>query len=120
MLAEIIRDGVVSENNLDKELYNKIINSPLYKYSNLMKQKGLKHSLKSKYIARQSLKEDFYKLNTDNQFQMIKDIIYFSLGKVQNNENKKYFYNQNTGSNNEMGNIEKMYELVMNIPYNGN
>ena len=30
---------------------------------------------------------------------------------------KKYFYNVKSDSNDEMGNIEKMYELVMNIPY---
>jgi len=119
MLAEIIRDGVVCENDFDKELYDKILNSSLYKYSNLMKQNGLKHSLKNKYIARKTLKDDFYQMNTEQQFQLIKDILYFSLGRVQDNENKKYFYNVKSGNNNEMGNIERMYDLVMNIPYDG-
>lgn len=119
MLAEIIRDGIVCENNFDEELYNKILNSPLYKYSNLMKQRGLKHSLKSKYIARKTLRDDFYQMHGEQQFKLIKDILHYSFGKVQDNENKKYFYNLKSDNNDEMGNIEKMYDLIMNIPYNG-
>ena len=116
----IIRDGVVCENNFDKELYDKILNSSLYKYSNLMKQNGLKHSLKNKYIARKTLKDDFYQMSTEQQFQLIKDILYYSLNRVSDNENKKYFHNVKSGNNNEMGNIERMYDLVMNIPYDLN
>lgn len=113
MLAEIIRDGVICENSFNTKLYTEILNSPLFRYSNLMKQKGLKYSLKNKYIERKKL--DFYKLNLEEQFQLIKDILYFSFDKVQNNENKKYF--SNVASNkDEMGNIQEMYDLILNSP----
>lgn len=117
MLAEVIRDGVVCENNLDADLYNKILNSSLYKYSNLMKQKGLKPALKSKYIQRQTLSSDFHTMSTEKQFQLIKDILYYSFNKTQDNENKKYFSNAESGKKNAMGNIVEMYDLVLNIPY---
>ena len=116
MLAEIIRDGVVCKNDFNTELYSKILHSPLFYYSNLMKQKGLKNSLKSKYIARKELENNFYKMDFKKQFKLIKDILYFSFGIAVNNENKKYFSNINSQNNNEMGNIEKMYDLIINSP----
>ena len=120
MLAEIIRHGVICENNLDRELYYEIKNSPLYKYSNLMKQSGLKRSLKSKYSERKELEKNFYDMKPEEQFQLVKDILYFSFNQVQDNENKKYFSNVSSDNNDEMGNIEKMYNLILNLPYDGN
>ena len=117
MLVEIIRDGVVCENNFDKNLNNKILNSPLYKYSNLMKQKGLKTSMKTKYIQRQTLESNFNQADIEDKFQLIKDILYFSFGKIQDNENKKYFLNAINNGNDEMGNIEKMYATILKIPF---
>ena len=115
MLAEIIRDGRIQENNFDKKLYDRIMNSQLYKYSNIMKQKGLKNSLKSKYIERKTLKDDFNQMSLEEQFQLIKDILYVSFNRSPSGQNKKYFSNINKNNTNEMGNIEKMYRLINGI-----
>jgi len=117
MLTEIIRDGIVNENAFDSELNLKIINSPLYKYSNLMKQKGLSKALKSKHIERQKLKYEFQKMTIEEKFQLIKDILYFSFGQQPENKNKKYFSNVNENNQDEMGNIVDMYNKILNIPY---
>ena len=112
MLAEIIRDGKICMNNFDRELYKKIITSPLYRYSNIIKQRGLKKSLKSKYISRQTLENDFYKMDTNERFELIKDILYFSFNKTRKDKNEKYFSNIGIDSFDEMGNIETMYKLI--------
>ena len=116
MLVEILRNGVICEDNLDMDLYFELMNSPLFEYSNLMKQKGLSHSLKGKYIARQSLEADFKKMSTEEQFELVKDILHYSFDDIQENKNKKYFSNFNQNQN-EMGNINEMYGLVLNTAY---
>ncbi|MBQ4647449.1 MAG: hypothetical protein IJB79_08890 [Candidatus Gastranaerophilales bacterium] len=116
MLVEILRNGVICEDNLDMDLYFELMNSPLFEYSNLMKQKGLSHSLKGKYIARQSLEADFKKMSAEEQFELVKDILHYSFNDIQENKNKKYFSNFNQNQN-EMGNINEMYGLVLNTAY---
>ena len=114
MLVELIRDGIVNENNFSPDFMRKIKKSPLFRFSNLMKQRGLNNKLKEKHLKRLQLIKDFKSMSLDEQFSIVRDIIYFSFMQ-KNYEHKEYFENIDSNNQNEMGNITEMYSLILNI-----
>ncbi len=114
MLVELIRDGIVNENNFSPDFMRKIKKSPLFRFSNLMKQRGLNNKLKEKHLKRLQLIKDFKSMSLDEQFSIVRDIIYFSFMQ-KNYEHKEYFENIDSNNQNEMGNIIEMYSLILNI-----
>lgn len=108
MLCELIRNGVVLQNNFDSDLMKKIKQSPLYKYSNLMKQEGLSGKLKNKHVRRQSLFKDFKQMSVEEQFNLVTDLIKISFMLPVEGENEHYFANYGA-----MGNILEMYAEIL-------
>lgn len=108
MLCELVRSGVILQNNLNDSLTEKIKKSPLYKYSNLMKQDGLSEKLKYKHIKRQSLFRNFKQMNVEEQFKLITDLIKTSFMLPVESENEHYFANYEA-----MGNIVDMYAELL-------
>lgn len=108
MLCELIRSGVMLQNNLSSDLIEKIRKSPLYKYSNLMKQDGLSSKLKDKHIKRQSLYKDFKQMDTEEQFKLVTDLIKVSFMLPVEGTNEHYFANYGA-----MGNIVDMYTEIL-------
>ena len=113
MLVELVREGRIIENNFSDRLINKIKNSVLFNYSNLMRQEAFKDIEKNKHKQRRKLIKEFYSLSIDQQFEIIKSNIYSSY-KIPTNENKQLFTNTDTNGKDEMGNIEEMYHQLMN------
>ncbi len=108
MLCELIRSGVVLQNNFDKNLLKRIKESPLYKYSNLMKQEGLSDKLKDKHIKRQGLFRDFKQMSVEEQFDLVTDLIKISFMLPVEGKNEHYFANYGA-----MGNILEMYAEIL-------
>ncbi len=116
MLVELIRGGVILENNFSEDFIEKVKKSPLYKYSNLTKQQGLLTSTKDKYRQREKMVREFEFMGIDKQFSIVKDMIYFSF-QLKDFENKEYFTNINSNGENATGNIVEMYDLVQHNDY---
>lgn len=114
MLVELIRDGIVNENNFSSDFMQKVQKSPLYRFSNLMKQQGLSNKLKAKHQKRLQLINDFKSMSIDEQFNIVRDMIYFSFMQ-KNYKHKEYFENIDSNNKNEMGNITEMYALILNV-----
>lgn len=118
MLAELLRDGEIIENNFSSEFIKRVKESPLYKYSNLMKQRGLDGKFKEKHLKRMQMVRDFGSKSTEEQFELIKDMIYASF-LLNNFSHKEYFVNLDINNNDEMGNISEMYAKILNCDYCG-
>ncbi len=116
MLVELLRDGVIIENDFSAEFLDKIKQSPLYKYSNLMKQQGLGHTAKEKYIQREKMAHNFKNMNVSEQFSIVRDMIHASF-QLKDIQNPQYFLNSDLNGGNIMGNILEMYDKVQHIDY---
>lgn len=115
MLVELLRDGIILENSFDKETIQKIKNSPLYKYSNIVRQQGLSEKIKPKLKEREKLSKEFSTYPIEKQFSVVYDILRASyLLEPKNKENEKYFTNTNSNGEDIMGNILEMYQRLLN------
>ncbi len=111
MFVELFREGQILENNFSKEFSDKIKKSPLYKYSNIIRQCGLKSDLKEKHKKRIETAEKFHKMSTKVQFQLILDMIKSSL-YMNDTKSSELFANVDSSGNDEMGNIFEMYDML--------
>ena len=115
MLVELLREGIILENLFDKETTQRIKNSPLYKYSNIIRQQGLSNKTKPKLKEREKLAREFSTYPIEKQFCIVYDILRASyLLKPKYEENKKYFTNTNSNGEDIMGNILEMYQRLLN------
>ena len=105
MFVEELRAGHVLINNLDKDLLNRIENSALYKYSNVVRQEGFKNNIKPKWANRIKLASEFNSKTDDESFEICKEILKSSMGIHENSQNDIY-------ENFDMGNI---LELVSKL-----
>ena len=112
MLVELIRDGIILENNFSDDFINKVKDSPLYKYSNIMKMQGLSNKFKQKHLDRLQLTRDFNELDEQEQFEIVKSLIYASLN-IFDTKYQNLFSNNNSKGQDEMGNIVDMYDMLM-------
>ena len=112
MLVELIREGIILENNFSDDFINKIKESPLYKYSNIMKMQGLSDKPKRKHIDRLNLTKNFNELDKHEQFEIVKSLIYASLN-IFDTKYQNLFNNNNSQGQDEMGNILDMYDMLM-------
>lgn len=112
MFVELVRDGVILENSFSPELMTKIKKSPLYKYSNIIRQKGLENKSKNKHEKRKSTIANFKNMGTDEQFDLIRDIIRSSFD-IKDAKNRALFVNENPDGKDEMGNILVLYDKLM-------
>ena len=113
MFVELFRDGIINENNFSDNFIERLKKSPLYRYSNIMKQRGLSTKLKEKHKKRMQMIKNFNSMSIEEQFSIVKDMIYFSFN-LKDITHKEYFENVGMNGKNEMGNIEKMYSLILN------
>ena len=113
MLVELVRNGTILENNFSPEFMTKIKKSQLFKYSNIIRQEGLKDKIKHKHHVRRQLAEDFDNMLIREQFSVIKDMIYSSL-KINLINNSAIFMNTSNSGENEMGNILDLFSALMN------
>lgn len=111
MFVEIVRSGKILENNFDQAFLNKIKKSPLYRYSNIIRQEGFGSLPKEKHTKRVRMAENFYAMNTAEQFAIIRDMIYSSL-YMKDARNEELFVNVNSNGEDEMGNILEMYDML--------
>ena len=111
MFVELLREGKVLENNFPDEFLSKIKKSPLYKYSNIIRQNGLKSDLKEKHKNRIETAKNFDKMSTEAQFQLVLDMIKSSL-YIKDAKSPELFVNVNSGGVDEMGNILEMYDML--------
>ncbi len=112
MLVELIRNGEILINNLPKEFIKKVKASPLYKYSNLVRQEGLKDSEKYKYQTRKKLQKDYQKGNIDTKFAIIKELIKENYNSGSDKNNSMFSNTQENGLD-AMGNINEMWDRIM-------
>ncbi len=105
MFAEKLRAGKVLVNNLDKDILDRIKNSAMYKYGNVMRQEGLKHKLKDKLSNRIDLCQEFIKADDDKKFEICVGLIERSFG-VENPLIKKSDRQHN------MGDIISFYKKI--------
>ena len=112
MLVELIREGIILENNFSDDFINKVKDSPLYKYSNIMKMQGLSDKPKRKHIDRLNLTKNFNELDKHEQFEIVKSLIYASLN-IFDTKYQNLFNNNNSQGQDEMGNILDMYDMLM-------
>ena len=113
MLVELIRNGEVLVNNLPEEFIAEIKQSPLYKYSNLVRQEGLKNSEKYKYQRRRKLQEKYHNGDTNTRFKIIKELLKENYNTGSDKNNSMYSNTQKDGSD-VMGNINEMWNRIMN------
>ncbi|MEI7474497.1 MAG: hypothetical protein WCK67_06920 [bacterium] len=114
LFAELIRDGIVEIDGLNQKFKDLLNNSAVYKYSNMQQQRALSDIQKDKIIARKELSTNFEKMQINEQFNLIKDIIYKSFDDKpsKNSPNSKYFYNIGTNAFCESGNIVELYKQL--------
>lgn len=115
MLVELLRDGAILRNSLDEDTLNLIKGSKLYKYSNIMRQNGLKEINKSKLKHRKHIPPIKDEFKIEEHFQLIKSILFASLGvQDKNPDNAKYFKNLDSEglSTIQEGNIFDMYAMI--------
>ncbi len=112
MLVELIREGIILENNFSEDFIKKVKDSPLYKYSNIMKMKGFSDKPKRKHLDRLKLTKDFNELDEAEQFEIVKSLIYASLN-IFDTKYQNLFNNNNSQGQDEMGNILDMYNMLM-------
>jgi len=113
MFVEVIRGGRILENQFSSEFMEKIKSSPLYKYSNIMKQQGFKDCKKQKHVLRTKMVEQFIQGSSEEQYEIIRDILHSSLS-IKDVRNKEFFTNESKNGADEMGNILEMYDLLKN------
>ena len=111
MFVELVRYGKIVENNFDAEFVNRIKKSPLYRYSNILRQEGFSSLPKEKHTKRIQVAKNFYTMNTSEQFALIRDMIRFSL-YIKDAGNEDLFANVNSNGEDEMGNILEMYDML--------
>ena len=111
MFVELVRSGKIVENNFDAEFVNRIKKSPLYRYSNILRQEGFSSLPKEKHTKRIQVAKNFYTMNTSEQFALIRDMIRFSL-YIKDAGNEDLFANVNSNGEDEMGNILEMYDML--------
>lgn len=111
MLVELIREGIILENNFSEDFIEKVKASPLYKYSNIMKMQGFRDKQKRKYLDRIKLTQNFNGLDKQEQFEIVKSLIYASLN-IFDTKYENLFNNKNAQGQDEMGNIRDMYYLL--------
>ncbi|MBQ8848025.1 MAG: hypothetical protein IJ003_03690 [Candidatus Gastranaerophilales bacterium] len=107
MFVELYREGAVIESQIPFDLAKEIKNSPLYKYSNIIRQQGLQNSLKKKYVDRKYAIVNFDKMTVEEKFNLIRDIMRNSYG-LGDIKNPNLFSNAQS-----MGNILEMYDLIL-------
>ncbi len=112
MLVELIRNGEVLVNNLPEEFIVEIKQSPLYKYSNLVRQEGLKNSKKDKYKRRRELQEEYRNGDTNIKFEIIKELLKENYNTGSDKNNSMFSNTQEDGSD-CMGNINEMWHKIM-------
>jgi len=112
MLVELIRSGKIIENNFDEEFLNRVKKSPLYKYSNIIRQEGFSALPKEKHIKRIRTAADFNGMDVSEKFALIRDMIHSSL-YIKDAENENLFINKDSDGEDEMGNILEMYDKLM-------
>lgn len=113
MLVELIRNGEVLINNLPEEFITEIKQSPLYKYSNLVRQEGLKNSEKYKYQTRRKLQEEYQNGDINTKFEIIEELLKENYNIGSDKNNSMYSNAQKDGSD-VMGNINEMWNRIMN------
>ena len=112
MLAELIRNGKVLVNNLPNEISAKIKQSPLYKYSNLVRQEGLKYSQKYKYQKRRELQAKYQESDMNTKFEIVKELLKENYNLGSDEKNSLYSNTQQDGFD-AMGNIDEMWHKIM-------
>ena len=113
-LTEILRSGRVLANNFDDKTLNLIKRSPMYKYSNILRQDAFNNLSKMKIKARQEIQTGFNKMKDEDKYELIKNIVLASYSQPVSAKFEKYFKNNGYGNNinTELGNILEMYRKL--------
>ncbi len=108
-LAEMLRAGKVLLNNISPSDMDFIKRSALYKYSNTMRQEGLKNMLKPKLENRAVLSRRFQDMSDEEKFEVCRDLLRNSLGvKTENTADGAF-------EEFDMGDILEMYKKISNF-----
>lgn len=73
---------------------------------------GLSDKPKRKYTDRLKLTQNFNELDEQEQFEIVKSLIYASLN-IFDTKYQNLFNNNNSQGQDEMGNILDMYDMLM-------
>ena len=105
MFVEELRAGHILINNIDKKTLDKIQNSALYKYSNVVRQEGFQDNVKPKWENRKKMASEFNSMSDDEKFEICSEILKSSMGIQKPNPSKCY-------EDFEMGNILELIDKL--------
>lgn len=113
-LIEYIRAGKILENKLPPEFIKQIQQSPAYKYSNILRQEAFEPLIKEKIKAREGIEHEFARMQPEEKYRFVKNLVFSSFDLPVEPQYKKYFKVDGDGKNlnTEMGNIIEMYQKL--------
>lgn len=123
LVTEIMRNGKPFIQAFEKADKDTITNSCLYKYSNTQQMKMHKSTLKDKHLRRLEEAKKFNDLNTDEKFNLIKNIIALTFkdnrNKLYTETSSEFDQNANLFKSYACGNMGDMFKYLLSKEHGG-